>query len=418
MKDYEVHTFPNGLRLVHKQVTNTKIAHCGFVLDIGSRDELDHQQGIAHFWEHMAFKGTTKRRGFHICNRLEAVGGELNAYTTKEKICFYASVLESHHEKAVELLCDITFDSIFPEKEIDKERSVILEEMSMYLDTPDDAIADEFDTVVFGKHPLGNNILGTNESVRRFTRPDFRTFIAENLNTERMVFASVGNFTLQTAVKRLEKHIGDVPAMAAGKPRQIFTGYTPMSAEATRPVTQAHSIMGSLAYPINDERRLPLFLMVNLLGGSAMNSRLNLSLREKHGLVYSIEAGYQPYVDTGLFSIYFATEASQYKKAISLVHKELKKLREQKLGTSQLHTAKQQMMGQLAMSEESNLSLMLMLGKSLLDSNKIDSLNHIFSRIEGTTAEQLQDIAVEVFNPDMFSSLTYQPEGEEEEAEA
>ena len=413
MKDYEVHTFSNGLRLVHKQVSNTKIAHCGFVLDIGSRDEDEHQQGIAHFWEHMAFKGTVKRRSFHICNRLEAVGGELNAYTTKEKICFYASVLDTFHEKATELLADITFNSVFPEKEIEKERSVILEEMSMYQDTPDDAIQDEFDGVVFGKHPLGKNILGTADSVKSFTRPDFKAFIAENLNTERMVFSSVGNFDLKTAVKRLEKHIAHVPADHAAKPRTLFTGYIPVTTQESRPVTQAHCMMGAPAYPINHPDRLPFFLLVNLLGGPGMNSRLNLSLREKHGLVYGIEAAYQPYTDTGLFSIYFATEAKQQQKAIGLVLKELKKLREAPLGITQLHTAKQQLMGQLAMAEESNLSLMLMLGKSLLDSGKIEPLTDIFGRIEAISASRLHEIALEMLDPERYSRLSYQPEEEE-----
>lgn len=413
MTDYEVHTFPNGIRIIHKQVTNTKIAHCGFVLDIGSRDEGPNQQGIAHFWEHMAFKGTKNRKAFHISNRLEVVGGELNAYTTKEKICFYASVLEFHHDKAVELLADITFNSIFPEKEIEKERQVILEEMSMYLDAPDDAIQDEFDTVVFGKHPLGNNILGTTESVKAFTRPDFTQFIAENLNTERLVFTSVGNFNLKTVVKRLEKYVKEVPHYSGGKHRPPFSDYSPLVAEARRPITQAHCMLGAPAYPINDSRRLPFFLLVNLLGGPAMNSRLNLSLREKHGLVYSIEAGYQPYIDTGLFNIYFATDPGNMQKGLGLINRELKKLMEQPLTGTQLHTIKQQLMGQLAMAEESNLSLMLMLGKSLLDSHKVDSLNEIFARIESITASELHDIAQEMLNPARFSRLAYEPELED-----
>ena len=197
MRDYEIHTLNNGIRIVHKEVKSTKIVHCGFILNIGSRDENDNQQGLAHFWEHMAFKGTSKRKAFHIINRLESVGGELNAYTTKEKICFYASVLDNYFEKALELLTDITFDSIFPEKQIEKERGVILEEMAMYHDAPEDAIQDEFDNLVFKGHPLGNNILGTAESVRSFRRQHFKQFVSENINTGQLIFSVVGNISLK-----------------------------------------------------------------------------------------------------------------------------------------------------------------------------------------------------------------------------
>ncbi len=410
MKDYEIYTFPNGIRIVHKQVTHTKVAHCGFVLDIGSRDELPEQQGIAHFWEHMAFKGTRRRRAFHIINRLESVGGELNAYTTKEKICFYASFLDKYYEKAVELLADITFDSVFPQREIEKERGVILEEMSMYIDAPDDAIQDDFDEVIFGNHPLGNNILGTAESVKRFQREDFQRFIAENLNTERLIFASIGNFTMAEVVKKVSRFLKDIPPSSAQHPRLLFDGYTPKSVQKVRPISQAHCMIGNTAYAVNDEKRLPFFMLVNLLGGPGMNSRLNLALREKWGYVYTVDASYAAYVDTGLLSIYFGTEKKQLQKSISLVLKELRKLREVPLGTVQLHSAKEQLMGQLAMAEESNISLMLMLGKSLLDSNRIDSLNEIFKRIQSTTALELQEIANEVFEESKLSFLTFVPE--------
>src|SRR6478735_110553 len=192
-KEYEIYTLKNGIRVVHREVNHTKIAHCGFVLDVGSRDEEIDQQGLAHFWEHMAFKGTKKRKAYHIINRLEISGGELNAYTTKEKICFYASILDKHYEKAIELLTDITFFSTFPSKEIEKEKSVILEEMSMYADAPEDAIHDDFESLIFKNHPLGYNILGTNDTVSLFTKHDFLKFISENVDTEKLIFSSVGN---------------------------------------------------------------------------------------------------------------------------------------------------------------------------------------------------------------------------------
>jgi predicted Zn-dependent peptidase len=410
MEEYFIFNLPNGIRVVHKQVLHTKIAHCGFVLDIGSRDEKPHQQGIAHFWEHMAFKGTRKRKSFHIINRLESVGGELNAYTTKEKICFHASVLDNHYEKAMELLTDITFDSVFPEKQIEKERSVILEEMSMYFDSPEDDIQDEFDAVIFENHALGNNILGTQESVRSFQKEDFKSFIAENLNTNRVVFASVGNLS-PTKIKALaEKYLAGIPAFLATPERKPFGGYIPKKVQKSRSLTQAQCAIGRTAYPLPDKRRLPFFMLINILGGPGMNSRLNLALREKYGLVYAIEAQYTPYLDTGFMGIFFGTEPSQMERSKALVYKELKNLRTTRLGNVQFHAAQEQLMGQLAMGEESNLSFMLMMGKSLLDIGKIESLNEIFTEIRQTTASDLLELANEMLAEEDLSELVYVPE--------
>jgi len=410
MKDHEISTLPNGIRVIHKEVSNTKIAHCGFMLDIGSRDESLENQGIAHFWEHMAFKGTKKRKAFHILNRIDAVGGELNAYTTKEKIAFYASVLDSYFEKAIELLTDITFDSIFPEKQIDKERKVILEEMAMYYDAPEDAIQDEFDTVVFKDHPLGRNILGTAESVRSFHRDDFRNFIRQHINTERIVFCSVGNMPFSKVLKLAKKYLGDIPHLSGSTTRTNFTDYKAYTTEVRRPLTQSHCAIGRDAYCNDSDKKLPFFMLTNILGGPAMNSRLNLALREKHGFVYSIDASYQSYNDTGLFGIFFATEPGQLKRSIRLVKSELKRLKQQTLGSIQLKTAKEQLMGQLAMAEENNVSLMLMMGKSILDLDRIDSLDYIFDKIRNTSAAELRDLANEMFDEDQLSQLTFLPE--------
>jgi predicted Zn-dependent peptidase len=409
MEDYEIYELANGIRIVHKQVSHTKIVHCGFILDIGSRDERADQQGIAHYWEHMAFKGTEKRKAFHIINRLEAVGGELNAYTTKEKICFYASILDQHVENAIELLSDITFHSVFPEKQIEKERNVILEEMSMYYDTPEDAIQDDFDEVIFGQHPLGRNILGTVETVKSFKREDFLQFINENLSSERLIFASVGNLTMKRVVRLVEKYLKGVPRFSAQRTRLSFQGYMPKQQTVFRSITQAQCAIGRTAFPIADTRRLPFFALVNILGGPGMNSRLNLSLREKHGFVYSIDASYNSYSDTGLLGIFFGTDPKQVNKCISVVLRELKRLREVKLGTMQLHSAKEQLIGQLAMAEENNMSLMLMMGKSILDLGKIDSLDTIFNSIRKITALQLQDMANEMLAEEDLSMLTFLP---------
>ncbi|MBD1398371.1 insulinase family protein [Pontibacter sp. JH31] len=409
MLDYHIHTLPNGIRIVHKQVLHTKIAHSGFILDIGSRDEQPEQLGLAHFWEHMAFKGTAKRKSFHILNRLESVGGELNAYTTKEKLCFYSSVLDKHFEKSFELLTDITFHSIFPEKEIEKERGVILEEMAMYLDTPEEAIVDEFDNVVFDHHPLGNNILGTKESVAGFKKDDFQRFIKDNLSTDALVYCSVSNLPFEQVLKLSEKYLADIPSISKPRKRAPFGQYTPKTVTVEKAISQAHCVIGCPAYALNDERRIPFFMLVNLLGGPGMNSRLNLAVREKHGLVYTIDANYATYIDTGLLSIYFGTEKKQLKRTTALVLKELKKLREKQLGSLQLHTAKEQLMGQLAMAEESNMGLMMMMGKSILDQGHIDTLNEIFDQIKNTTAQDLIDIANDVLPEEKLSFLNYVP---------
>ena len=409
MSDYDLYELPNGIRVLHKQVLHTKIAHCGFLLDIGSRDENEHQLGLAHFWEHMAFKGTEKRRSFHILNRLETVGGELNAYTTKEKICFYASLLSTHFERAFELLTDLTFHSIFPEREIEKERGVILEEMSMYLDAPDDAIIDDFDEVIFGKHALGHNILGTRQSVSSFQQKDFRDFLAEQIRTDRLIFSSVSNLPFKDVKRMADKYLAPLPAKLGDRPRTPFTNYQRVDQLERKPITQAHCLIGGPAYAINDPRRIPFFMLTNILGGPGMNSRLNLGIREKYGLVYTIDATYSPYTDTGLFGIYFGTEKKQVNRTIALVQKELKQLREKTLGSTQLHTAKEQLMGQLAMSEESNSGLMQLLAKSTLDIGRVEPLNEIFERIRKISASELCELANDVLCEDNLSVLQYVP---------
>lgn len=410
MKDYELFEFPSGLRLVHKRVSHTKIAHCGIILDVGSRDERPHEQGIAHFWEHMAFKGTEKRKTYHILSRLEAVGGELNAYTTKEKVCFHASVMENHFEKALELLADIAFHSTFPEKEIEKEKTVILEEMAMYRDDPADAIYDAFDEILFPDHPLGWNIVGTMASVGSFTRQHFLDFVRGNIHNERIVVSVVGNIAFEKAKYLTQKYLSDLPEFSARLNRQKPQHYVPRRVVQHRPIHQAHCLIGGHAYDLYDPRRIAFFMLNNLLGGPGMNSRLNMSLREKHGLVYGVESGYNVYLDAGTFSIYFATDPKALNKCKGLVMKELQKLREQPLGTMQLQRTKQQLMGQLAMAEESNHGLMLMMGKSILDFGRVESLNEIFESIERITAADLCEIAREVFAEDRLSELVFMPE--------
>ncbi|RPA66031.1 insulinase family protein [Cyclobacteriaceae bacterium YHN15] len=406
---YNLKQLNNGIRIIHQEVTHTRMVHCGFVLNIGSRDESKEEEGLAHFWEHMAFKGTKKRKAFHIINRLESLGGELNAYTTKEKICFYSSILKEHFGKAAELLCDITFNSTFPKKQIEKERQVILEEMAMYRDSPDDSIQDDFDELVFEGHALGRNILGNEETVRSFTQEDFFDFISTRFDTTQIVFSVIGNISFKKVLQKIEGPLSEIPMKRSLYVRGGFSNYRPQVKVVEKEITQAHCAIGKPAYSLYDPRRFKLYLLNNILGGPSMNSRLNLSLREKYGYVYSIESNYQTYSDTGFVGIYFGTEQNTANKAKKIVLREIDKLRNRKLGTLQLHMAKEQAIGQMAMAEENYAALMLVFGKNLLDKGKIDSLDTIFDIIRETTAEELMEIANEVFDPDQLSYLTYIP---------
>lgn len=409
MRQYEIYTLKNGIRVIHNHITTTKIVHCGIMLNIGSRDESDVNQGIAHFWEHMAFKGTRKRKAFHILNRLEVLGGELNAYTDKEKILFYASLRDEYFERAVELLTDITFDSVFPETQIEKERHVILEEMSMYHDDPEDSLQDEFDNVIFGKHPLGMNILGTEKTVRSFRRKNFREFVREHLDTRKIVFSSVGNIPMDQVIKLAEKHLGRIPARQSASRRKKFSVYTPKQLVLKRQVKQARCAYGRTAYSFNDPNRSPFYMLTSILGGSGMNSRLNLALREKYGFVYSIGAQYVPFTDTGLFAISFGTDPSQMKRGLELVKAELRKLRDKPLGVKQLAASKEQILGQIAMSEENNLNFMMMMARNLLDQGRVTSLEEIFDRVKFTSAAKLQELANDMFDEEQMSCLMMEP---------
>ncbi|MFC2126422.1 M16 family metallopeptidase [Bacteroidota bacterium] len=407
--DHRIYELPNGIRVVHKEVNNTKIAHCGFILDIGSRDENRGEEGTAHFWEHMVFKGTQKRKSYHIINRLESVGGELNAYTTKEKICFYASVLDKYFEKAIELLTDITFYSIFPEKEIEKERAVILEEMAMYRDIPEDAIQDDFDGYLFPEHSLGHNILGNENSLRSISKRTFQQFLRDNLDTGRIIFSVVGNFSFNKVRKLAERYISPIPPKKSKLNRNKPRPSKPINIKINKNITQSHCAIGTKAYSTTDPKRLTFFTLTNLLGGPAMNSRLNMSLREKHGFVYAIDASYTPYTDIGSFAIFFGTENKLLGRSTDLVLKEINRVRSTKLSLLQMQRTKNQIIGQLAMAEENNTGLMLMMGKSMLDLGRIDTLEEIVHQLISITSTEMQDIANEIFAKENLNYLSFIP---------
>lgn len=405
--EFDIFELSNGLRVVHRHV-NRPVAHCGIHLAVGSRDEGIHEQGMAHFIEHTLFKGTKKRRAYHILSRMEDVGGELNAFTTKEETVLYTSFLSADYNRAIELLADIYFNSTFPEKEVVKEKEVVIDEINSYLDNPSESIFDDFEELIFKGHPLGGNILGTLDSVRGFKRHDIINFIGNNYGYNRMVFSSVGNISSARLKVLLEKHWSQIQNE---KPRQLVTpnGYTGSEMRVKRPGYQAHAILGTRAYAGDDEKSRVLLLLNNLLGGTGMNSRLNLNIREKYGFTYHLESFYHPYLDTGIFGVYLGTDLKTVDKSLKLVQKELKKLRDNKLGILQLSKAKKQLLGQIAMAQENNGSLMLAYGKSMLVFDRIDTFERVQQKIEEISAERLMEVANEIFDPSQLSTLVYEP---------
>ncbi len=408
MTDYQVHTLPNGIRILFKHATST-ITHCCFIVNAGSRDELEHQTGLAHFIEHLLFKETARRNTSQILNRLELVGADLNAYTTKEYTVVHASLLNQHLERAIDLFEDIIFHSTFPEEEQEKERGVILDEIASYLDQPEEAIQDDFENLLFKGHPIGENILGTPETVAKLNSADIKQFIGANYNTSEMVFAVFGNYDFKKVVKLSEKYFGPVPVNDAKKHRLAPVKNNFSRNIFTKPISQTHCIIGNQAYSSSHQHKNGLLLLNNLLGGMGMSSRLNLEIREKHGIAYTIESNYTALTDTGIFSIYFGTDSEKADKAAKLVHKELKKLREQKLGSLQLHQTKEKFIGQIALAEENRMGLIISMAKSLLDFNYVDSLQQVFDKINAVTAEQLLEISNEIFDNDRMITLLFEP---------
>lgn len=397
----------NGIRIIYKH-TNSNVAHCGFIINTGSRDENTEISGITHFIEHAIFKGTEKRKTHHILNRLDNVGGEINAYTTKENTSIYASFLDIHLDRATDLLTDILFKSIYPEKELEKEKAVIIDEIYSYQDTPFEQIYDDFEEMVFKNHPLSMNILGNVKSVKQLSRKNILSYISENYSTNEIIFSVVGNFSEKKIKRIAKKYLESIPPKTFNQQRGEFSTYSPVIKNVKKEVQQTHCMLGNIAYSAQHKNKNGFILLNNILGGPAMNSRLNMGIREKYGFTYNIESNYTIYSDTGLFNIYLGTDSKHIERSIQLVNKELKKLREKKLSDSQLFKSKQQLIGQLALSEENNCNVMLSLGKSLLLYNKIDSLETTHNKINTITVTELQDIANDIFDPSKSSTLIYE----------
>lgn len=406
--EYNVHTLPNGIRLLHVPSASA-ISHACIIVNTGSRDEPENKAGLAHFIEHLIFKRTEKRSTNQILNRLESVGADLNAYTTKEYTCVHASFLNPYLDRTLDLFNDILFHSTFPEEEMDKEKSVILDEISSYLDQPEEAINDDFEDMLFAGHALGNNILGTTESVQHFTREDVINFRKANYRTNEIVVAVLGNYTLNSVINKGSKHFADVEENNPNKERVKPGVIAQNNTTIYKPIMQAHCILGRQAYSTHQSQKVPLMLLNNYFGGNGMSSVLNLQIREKYGIAYTIESNFSPLSDTGIFSIYFGTDKEKHGKALSLIFKEIKKLREHPLNELQLQKAKNKFIGQIALGEENRIGLIISMAKSLIDHNKIDSLETVFEKINAVTTKQMAEVTDEILNIEQLNIFTFCP---------
>ncbi|MCD8044745.1 MAG: insulinase family protein [Tannerellaceae bacterium] len=404
---YYTEILGNGLRMVHLP-SDSAVAYCGFAINVGTRDESEKEHGLAHFVEHMLFKGTAKRKAWHILNRMENVGGELNAYTTKEDTFVYSVFMEEHFKRALELLADILFNSVFPAQEIQKEKEVILDEINSYKDSPSEYIFDEFENILFRGHALGHNILGEEKTLLKFNSESGKSFINRYYHAQNMVLFTMGRLPFSKILKLAEKIVGDImPQSALPVSRITPEVVKPVHKKEKKDTYQAHVLIGGRSYSMYDDKRIPLFLLNNILGGPGMNNRLNLSLRERHGLVYNVESSVTSYSDTGMMNIYFGTDPKHLDKALRLVHQELKKLRDIRLTGSQVTAAKKQLTGQLGVAADNKESLFLGLGKSFLHYNRYDSQEEIFAKIEKISSTDLLEVANEIYSLDNLSDLIY-----------
>jgi len=401
-----LHTFPNGFRLICKH-EKTPVAYCGLAINTGSRDEYENEFGMAHFVEHLLFKGTRKRTSAHIINRLENVGGDLNAFTAKEETVVYSAILKEYTERAVELIADITTNSTFPQKEIDKEIEVVLDEIEMYNDSPSELIYDDFEEMLFANHSLAHHILGKADLLKAYKTADAAQFVERQYRAENMVFFVVGDVPFKKVMCWCEKYFQFENSPKSAKERKSPIEYKPTQRIFEKNTHQMHVAIGNRAYDLYHDDRLAMYLLNNILGGPGMSSLLNLSLREKRGLVYNVDSTYQPFSDTGEWCVYFGCDPTSANKCEQLIYNELKKLREKKLSDTLLKKYKLQLMGQMAISAENRESTALSIGKSFLRYGKVDELDEIKRKINLVTAEQLQRIANEVFLPEKLSVLKY-----------
>lgn len=396
----------NGIRILHKY-RDSEVAHIALMVNTGMRDEMESENGLAHFIEHMVFKGTKKRKAFHVISSLENVGGELNAYTTKEETCIHASFLKEYYGKAIDLISDVAFNSTYPETELEKEKEVILDEINTYKDTPAEEIFDEFENNLYRGHEMGRNILGTSDLVSGFTRKDLCNFLKNNYSTDRMVIATVGAIPFEKFKQKIISYFSEYKCHNTSFHRRQFSERLVFTEIQERNSHLSHCIIGGLAYHFDSNKKMPMVLLNNILGGPGMNSRLNLNIREKYGFAYTIESQYNAYSDTGNFCIYMGVDPHSLDKTVNLVFKELEKLKNNKLGTIQLSNAKNQLVGQLALSSESGLGELLALTRAAFSENGIEPLSETINKIRELRSEDILEAANEIFDREAISLLIY-----------
>lgn len=402
MTKYNIATLSNGLRVIHLPSTSP-VVYCGIGINAGSRQESVGEEGVAHFSEHVTFKGTRKRSSLQILNCLERVGGDLNAFTNKEDTIFYAAILKEHLPKAVDLLTDIVFNSEYPEQEIAHEVDVICDEIESYNDSPAELIYDEFENLIFQGHSLGHNILGTREQVQTYTSLHARRFTSRYYRPDNAIFFAYGDLDFDKLLKALSL---DFPVREEDSFPQSDKPFIPHREESEkRPHHQAHVMLGCRTFSYDDERRLPLYLLNNILGGPGMNARLNLSLRERHGLVYTVESSMASYSDTGCWSVYFGCDHHDVKRCTRLVRRELDRMMQAPLSERQLAAAKRQLKGQLVIACDNREQYALDFAKNFLHYGRERDIDELLQRIDAVTASQIQDVAQCVFAPDHLQTL-------------
>ena len=410
---YNTHTLANGLRIIHRP-SDSPVVYCGYEINAGTRNETSAEVGMAHFCEHTSFKGTQRRTAWNILNGLESVGGDLNAFTNKEDTVYYAAILKEHAPKAVDLLSDIVFHSIYPQNELEKEVEVICDEIESYNDSPAERIYDDFENAVFSGHPLGHNILGSAEQLRTYTSADALSFTRRFYRPDNMIFFAHGDIDFRLLVRLLRKATSSFPAAQPcvdTHEKKPLPTYVPQTLVRDMDTHQAHVMLGNRAFSTYDRRRMPLYLVNNLLGGPGMNARLNIALRERHALVYTVESNMVSYADTGVWCVYFGCDPHDVQKCLRLVRRELDRLIERPLSHRALLAAKKQIKGQICVACDNRESFALDFGKSFLHFNREKSIPALLQQIDAITAEEIQQAAQQVFATSTITTLVYGPQG-------
>lgn len=400
------YVLPNGITILHKY-RGGDVAHIALMVNTGMRDEMPNENGLAHLIEHMLFKGTKRRKAYHVLSCLENVGGDLNAYTTKEETCIHASFLKEYYNKALDLFADVAFNSTYPENELEKEKEVVIDEINSYLDSPAEEICDEFENMLYRGHEMGRNILGTTTLVESYNRKDLCRFLKNNYSTERMVIATVGNISFESFKNKVIRYFGDYERVVTTYHREPFVTPNTFNVTQERNSHLSHCIIGGLSYNIDDTRKMSMVLLNNILGGPGMNSRLNLNIREKYGFAYTIESQYNAYSDTGNFFIYLGVDPHSLDKTINLVIKELNKLKNNRLGSIQLSNAKSQLIGQMALGSESGLGELIAMTRAAFTKEGIEPLSETIRKIRNISADDIIEVSNDIFSQDNISTLIF-----------